>query len=276
MNELQAALNAFSETVGQQIKAMSDAFSRRTNEIEQSIKEVSDAIKVLTASPSKDEVMGMLKSEVSTAFEALKKDNDENLGIIRGEAKSQIDYLLEGIKVEDGRDALELEILPCIDLDKTYPRGTYAIHNGGLFRSYQKTVGIKGWECVVNGVADVAVSIEGKTFSIAVSLSDGTQERTEKTIPVPEYKGVFRSDEKYLKGDSVSHGGGLWIATDDDPSSIPGQSDGWQLAVKRGRDGRGLYEIARANGYKGTEKELLPFILRGEKPDNVVRLTDGL
>jgi len=36
---------------------------------------------------------------------------------------------------EDGRDAIDLEILPAIDESKQYPRGTYATHLGGLWKS---------------------------------------------------------------------------------------------------------------------------------------------
>ncbi|ENK5579374.1 portal protein, partial [Escherichia coli] len=42
---------------------------------------------------------------------------------------------------QDGRDATALEILPAIDDQKSFPRGTYATHQGGLWRAYEKTHG---------------------------------------------------------------------------------------------------------------------------------------
>ncbi|MBF2850479.1 portal protein, partial [Escherichia coli] len=49
---------------------------------------------------------------------------------------------------QDGRDATALEILPAIDDQKSFPRGTYATHQGGLWRAYEKTHGMRGWECL--------------------------------------------------------------------------------------------------------------------------------
>jgi hypothetical protein len=53
------------------------------------------------------------------------------------------------------------------------------------------------------------------------------------------YRGVFSTTESYQKHNSVTHSGGVWIATRDDPG-VPGiDGNGWRLAVKRGKDGRG-------------------------------------
>lgn len=247
MDEIQKILNAFSESVGAQIKAAIDDLNARIDALprqvdyEQRIADLEDAIKSVEA--AKDGAPGA-----------------------PGEP---------GKPGQDGRDALQIEMLPCIEEEKSYPRGTYAIHNGGVFRAYQKTVGMKGWECVLNGVADLSASVEGKTMTIAMSLSDGTCREVKHTIPQPEYKGIFKRSEKYLTGDSVTYDGSVWIAMTDDPQDqAPGKGQGWRLAVKRGRDGRGLYAIARDAGYTGTEKELLAYIMKGEQPDNVVRLED--
>ncbi|EMG9885030.1 phage portal protein, partial [Escherichia coli] len=70
---------------------------------------------------------------------------------------------------QDGRDATALEILPAIDDQKSFPRGTYATHQGGLWRAYEKTHGMRGWECLVDGVADIDVSMTGeRLFSVVV------------------------------------------------------------------------------------------------------------
>jgi hypothetical protein len=54
-----------------------------------------------------------------------------------------------------------------------------------------------------------------------------------------DYKGVFVEGE-FRQGDSVTFGGSLWVAQKDGPSGRPGEpdSDGWKLAVKKGRDGK--------------------------------------
>ncbi|EGZ7240204.1 phage portal protein, partial [Escherichia coli] len=112
---------------------------------------------------------------------------------------------------QDGRDATALEIIPAIDDQKSFPRGTYATHQGGLWRAYEKTHGMRGWECLVDGVADIDVSMTGeRSFTVVVRQSSG--QRTEKTfsLPVMLYRGVFRAGETYHPGDTVTWGGSLW------------------------------------------------------------------
>ncbi|EPM4969475.1 portal protein, partial [Escherichia coli] len=142
---------------------------------------------------------------------------------------------------QDGRDATALEVLPAIDDQKSFPRGTYATHLGGLWRAYEKTHGMRGWECLVDGVADIDVSMTGeRLFSVVVRQSSG--QRTEKTfsLPVMLYRGVFRAGETYHPGDTVTWGGSLWHCnsmTEDKPGEA--HSSAWTLAAKRGRDAGG-------------------------------------
>ncbi|WP_208952550.1 phage gp6-like head-tail connector protein [Rahnella sp. ChDrAdgB13] len=141
---------------------------------------------------------------------------------------------------EDGKDALQLEIMPCIDEEKSYPRGSYAIHDGGIWRSYQKTTGLNGWECLVDGISSVDISqANEREFTITAQLASGT--RTEKSfcIPVMIYRDIFKDGEKYLPGDSVTWAGSVWYCHAE-TSDKPGEpsSKGWKLAVKRGRDAR--------------------------------------
>ncbi|EEQ3160684.1 phage portal protein, partial [Escherichia coli] len=142
---------------------------------------------------------------------------------------------------QDGRDATALEILPAIDDQKSFPRGSYATHQGGLWRAYEKTYGMRGWECLVDGVADIDVSMTGeRSFSVVVRQSSG--QRTEKTfsLPVMLYRGVFRIGETYHPGDTVTWGGSLWHCnsmTADKPGDA--HASGWTLAAKRGRDAGG-------------------------------------
>ncbi|EPR1183435.1 phage portal protein, partial [Escherichia coli] len=142
---------------------------------------------------------------------------------------------------QDGRDATALEVLPAIDDQKSFPRGTYATHLGGFWRAYEKTHGMRGWECLVDGVADIDVSMTGeRLFSVVIRHSSG--QRTEKTfsLPVMLYRGVFRAGETYHPGDTVTWGGSLWHCnsmTGDKPGEA--HSSGWTLAAKRGRDAGG-------------------------------------
>ncbi|MWT61191.1 phage gp6-like head-tail connector protein [Escherichia coli] len=141
---------------------------------------------------------------------------------------------------ENGRDALSLEILPFIDERKSYPRGSYATHNGGLWRAYEKTHGMRGWECLVDGVAGIDIQqSEQRCFTLTVNRTSGASETKSFDVPVMIYQGVFKSGQEYLPGDTVTWGGSLWHC-DEQTQDKPGEagSKGWTLAAKRGRDGR--------------------------------------
>lgn len=140
----------------------------------------------------------------------------------------------------DGRDALALEILPFIDEEKSYPRGSYATHNGGLWRAYEKTHGMRGWECLVDGVAGIDIQqSEQRCFTLKVNRTSGTSETKSFDVPVMIYQGVFKSGQEYLPRRHGYMGGSPWHC-DERTQDKPGEagSKGWTLAAKRGRDGR--------------------------------------
>lgn len=146
----------------------------------------------------------------------------------------------DGKPGNDGKDALQVEILPCLNDEKSYPRGTYAIHNGGLWRSFQKTTGMNGWECLVDGIAriDITQSHE-REFKVSAKLASGAITEKSFSVPVMIYRDIFKEGEKYQLGDSVTWAGSVWYChaeTTDKPGEP--SSKGWKLAVKRGRDAR--------------------------------------
>ena len=156
------------------------------------------------------------------------------------EAVALLPAAVPGKDGEDGRDALSLEILPFIDEGKSYPRGSYATHNGGLWRAYEKTHGMRGWECLVDGVAGIDIQqSEQRSFTLTVNRTSGAIETKTFDVPVMIYQGVFKSGQEYLPGDTVTWGGSLWHC-DEQTHDKPGEtgSKGWTLAAKRGRDGR--------------------------------------
>lgn len=135
----------------------------------------------------------------------------------------------------DGRDALALEIMPSIDFEKSYPRGTYALHRGGLWRSFQKTDAAHGWECVVNGIAEMNVGIEeDRTLVVRTVLADGVENIHKTILPVVIDRGVWR-DGTYMPGDGVTCGGNYFIAQKQ-TDQRPGGNEDWRLAVRKGRD----------------------------------------
>ena len=144
----------------------------------------------------------------------------------------------EPVVPSDGRDALQIELEPCIDETKSYPRGTYATHKGGLWRSYQKTDGMRGWECIVDGVAGVNIQQdEERLFTISLEKASGVVEVKTFAIPVTIYRDVFKAGREYEPGDTVTWAGSLWHCNEKtaDKPGEPG-TKGWTLAVKKGRD----------------------------------------
>jgi hypothetical protein len=66
------------------------------------------------------------------------------------------------------------------------------------------------------------------------------------------YLGTWSSSHTYHAGASVTHDGSLWVCRAQ-TKDRPGRSDAWQLAVKRGRDGRD-----RTRGAPYLTRELSP------------------
>lgn len=146
---------------------------------------------------------------------------------------------------EHGRDAIDLEILPAIDETKQYARGTYAAHDGGLWKSYERTSGMRGWECIVEGLKAVSVTQDGdREFSVSLVKSSGTEVVRKITMPIQIYKGVHRDGEKYDAHDNVTWAGSQWTSTKAENTDKPGTSDAWTLCVKAGRHGKDLRENA--------------------------------
>ncbi len=150
----------------------------------------------------------------------------------------QIEKLPQPEHGEDGLDALDIEILPAINPDKAYPRGVYATHNGGLWKSHKTTEGMNGWDCIVNGVSDVEIDYDGeRVFSIKTIRANGEEVKKDFSIPIVIDRGVYKEGEKYQLNDGVTFGGSYWIAQKSNPEGKPGDGNNdFRLAVKRGRD----------------------------------------
>lgn len=146
---------------------------------------------------------------------------------------------------EHGRDAIDLEILPAIDETKQYARGTYAAHDGGLWKSYERTNGMRGWECIVEGLKAVSVTQDGdREFSVTLAKSSGAEVVQKFALPIQIYKGVFREGDQYDAHDNVTWAGSQWTSTKSQNTDKPGSSDAWTLVVKAGRNGKDLRENA--------------------------------
>lgn len=166
-------------------------------------------------------------------------DPDELKALVSQEVERAVSEIeVEVPPGEPGRDALQIEVLPSIDFDKSYPRGTFASHQGSLWRAWQQTEGEKGWEPIVRGYAQPVVEQRNeRSFAFITPKPDGTKSEEVFTLPVAIYRGVWRDDQTYQRGDMVTLAGSVWHCNEDDNTKKPGTKDcGWQLAVKAGRD----------------------------------------
>lgn len=146
----------------------------------------------------------------------------------------------DGNNGKDGKDALDLEILPSIDESKQYSRGTYAKHQNGLWRSFEKTSGMRGWECLVVGINSIEIEqSDDRNFRLKMTQSDGNQINKEFCMPIMIYRGVYKQGSAYEKGDTVTWGGSLWHCNQS-TTIKPDDSENkhWTLAAKRGRDAK--------------------------------------
>lgn len=95
------------------------------------------------------------------------------------------------------------------------------------------------------GFEDLSVEFDGdRTILLAFARPGRETTRFPLTLPFQRYQGVYQAGRSYVEGDTVTYGGSLWhcgTAT----TARPGDGvTGWQLAVKRGQDGRDLRDRA--------------------------------
>ena len=53
------------------------------------------------------------------------------------------------------------------------------------------------------------------------------------------FRGPWLPETTYRRGELVQHRGSVWIALAADVAGKPGETDGWRLLVRAGRDGVG-------------------------------------
>jgi len=151
----------------------------------------------------------------------------------------QIEATLLPYAKADNRDR-QAPIVFSIDPASDCVDKTVAVHDGGLWLRTVEPDGQKCWTCVVDGVKDIVLEHDGeRTVKSIVTLASGRVIERSVVLPTMIYKGVHQEDQVYVKGDSVTRKGSVWCCVVDETSSMPGdETADWQLAVKRGRDGK--------------------------------------
>ncbi len=199
----------------------------------------------------KDADPEVIRQEVAKAVAEIPKpqdgknvDMDEVRAMLRNEiaeiAKS-VQHGRDGRDGEPGRDAFAIEVLPGIDFERRYQRGTFAQHRGGLWLARSATDGEAGWDCIVNGIANIESSQkDGNPRGIVLRLSTSNGETLQKDFSLPAmiYQQVFKEGQAYEPGDTVTWGGSLWHCNEPTTDKPGENTKAWTLAAKRGRDGK--------------------------------------
>jgi hypothetical protein len=199
------------------------------------------------------------KSLVESLVAAIPKPKDGEPGkdgtsvdveAVKADAAAQVKALLatfeqprdgrDGPEGKPGRDAVAIQIHPAIDETRSYARGSYATHKGGIWRAASQTLGMEGWEPCVDGFAGISVrQIDDRTFELVAMKSSGAEDVQTFKSPSMIYRGVWR-DMDYERGDVVTWGGSMWHcneATASRPETVEG-AKAWTLCAKRGDRGR--------------------------------------
>lgn len=177
----------------------------------------------------------------------------------------------DGRDGEPGRDAIHIDVLDDIDPTKRYQRGTFASYKGGLVRARKATdplgedLDAAGWQVVVRGLDGVTIDLADdlRTVKIGFKMTDG--QVVEKSIGTGAvvYRGIWKEGDAYQRGDSATRDGSTWILMTEQKGRPGEEGSGWQLAVKRGTNGRdglkGETGVRGAEGRAGRDLTKLGF-----------------
>lgn len=138
----------------------------------------------------------------------------------------------DGAPGEKGRDGLDVK-----DLFRAEGGRLIAVMSDGQTKDLGEFVGKDGepGKDGRDGLGFEDMAFEEKDGRLYAVFKRGDIAK-EARLPGISYRGVWKSGE-YLTGDSVTFGSCQWIATADTEEK-PGEGKAWQLAVRKGRDGK--------------------------------------
>lgn len=154
----------------------------------------------------------------------------------------------------NGRDAADIQTVPEISPDRSYPNGTFAHGYGGTWFATRNTdplnvgatprdIMAAGWRIAMCGFHDVSIGMDddGRTIKVTATLSDGRKQERTFRIPTMRYRGVWKRGTTSYAGDVATWAGSAWHCerdTEQEPGNPGSTPPDWTLMVKRGRDGK--------------------------------------
>jgi hypothetical protein len=185
------------------------------------------------------------KGDPGESIKGERGEKGEDGESIRGDRGEPGERGIKGERGMDGRDAIQLDILPAVDFSKSYPRCTYARHQGGIIRSYRDTLpnaefDHSGWEVVIAGIDGISIGMgeDNRTLTIFSKRTGSEPQAVSFVLPVLIYRGVYDPNSKYQHGDVVTWNGSAWHCQTSEPQTKPAENSDWRLMVKEGRKGK--------------------------------------
>lgn len=172
--------------------------------------------------------------------------------MIVNEMREQIAALPKPKDGNDGRDCLSLEILPALDMTRSYRQGTCVAHAGGLIIARRQTDPVEtsnlqdaGWLVIQEGIADWNLDMDEdcRTITLSLSLTSGKTKAQTKRSPTMIHRDFWINGNEYQRGDAVYWSGSTWVCRVASTKAKPEMRDDWMTAdwlliAKRGRDGK--------------------------------------
>jgi hypothetical protein len=150
------------------------------------------------------EILQETKDEYQRKFEVLSAEFKAALEACHLEIAA-IEKAKDG---EDGKDRFIISAMPIADGEKV-DKNIVVKHRGGIFTSDRKSNGTPSqdpgaYTCLVNGIADINFkSIDERTQSIQIEMSDGLVISHEVKFNAPIFKGTFSDEATYTEGDII-------------------------------------------------------------------------
>lgn len=200
---------------------------------------------VKDGAPGRDFDPDLMRAEIGRLFAEMPKPESVHPDTVAVMVRDQVTEALKTVRLPEdgkpGRDALDLEILESIDEHRSYPVGTFALHDGGTLLALRDTDPLAaaddaitaGWKVTQDGIKDmvreetedervtrvVVRSTSGRRFAVDCVTASGMQDQ-----------GVYRPGMKYRSGDCVTFDESYWTARRDTAKSPPGED--WRLILK--------------------------------------------
>jgi hypothetical protein len=241
--------------LGRELGASLDLLSKSVEELRQAHFEIAESVPKLVEgavsaikvpAPDMDAIHTAITSMVGAEFEAMEPAWKRVVAAnVREETAKAVSALP---KPKDGTDGVLPVMEPWVD-GVVYERGAAVLHAGGAWQATQRTKtppggDLSGWRPIAVGVSGVDLSLAGDSRAVTLSVELSSGSVVSKTVAVPTliYRRVYDDETQYDAGDAVTFKGSIWVANAKTKGAAPkeGEDTVWRLAVKAGRDGKGL------------------------------------